>query len=187
MPDEGSALRAIEDAWGGIEGDALSVTLYLDAKLALVDHMLLYFDKCSMAHSLEVRVPYLDHRLVEWAARVPSSMKVRRGVTKRVLKEAGGRFLPAESVNKSKVGFFRSALMPWLFAQLDGAPGERLRSPDARYAEFLEPSAVHEIAEEFRRHQSEDSARLVLAVMLLESWISTFGRDAIASAPRATD
>ena len=70
------------------------MTLYLDARLGLVDDMLLYFDRTSMAHSLEVRVPFLDHRLVEWAATLPPSAKVHRGVTKRVLREAGGRLLP---------------------------------------------------------------------------------------------
>jgi asparagine synthase (glutamine-hydrolysing) len=67
--------------------------------------MLLYFERTSMAHSLEVRVPYLDHRLVEWAATAPASMKVQRGVTKRVLKEAGLQLLPSQTVRKPKVGF----------------------------------------------------------------------------------
>ncbi len=56
---------------------------------ALVDDMLHYFDRMSMAHSLEVRVPFLDHELVELAATIPARLKVRRRVTKVVLKEAG--------------------------------------------------------------------------------------------------
>jgi asparagine synthase (glutamine-hydrolysing) len=66
-----------------------------------------------MAHSLEVRVPFLDHSFAEWEATVPSSMKVHRRVTKRLLKEAASRKLPARTVKKPKVGFFRSALDVW--------------------------------------------------------------------------
>jgi hypothetical protein len=93
--------------------------------------MLLYFDRTSMARSLEVRVPYLDHRLVEWAATVPVSMKVKRGVTKRVLKEAGLQLLPSQTVRKPKVGLFRSALDVWLEA-VAGRTGRRAPSGGGR-------------------------------------------------------
>ena len=55
----------------GIEGRPLETTLYVDGQLALVDDMLHYFDRASMAHSLEVRVPFLDHHLVEYCATIP--------------------------------------------------------------------------------------------------------------------
>ena len=57
----------------GIPDDPLRVSLHLHAQLALVDDMLHYFDRMSMAHSLEVRVPFLDHELVELAATIPSA------------------------------------------------------------------------------------------------------------------
>jgi asparagine synthase (glutamine-hydrolysing) len=169
-----NAYAAIEALRGGLDGDPLTTTLYLDAKLGLIDHMLLYFDRTSMAHSLEVRVPYLDHRLVEWAASVPPSMKVRRGVSKRVLKVAGMRLLPPQTVQKRKVGFFRSALDVWLEAQLDGPAGERIQTEDAAYAEFLDPRGVARLVEDYRRTRTEDAARLVFAILLLESWLRRF-------------
>ena len=55
----------------GYEGRPLETTLYVDGQLALVDDMLHYFDRASMAHSLEVRVPFLDHHLVEHCATIP--------------------------------------------------------------------------------------------------------------------
>jgi asparagine synthase (glutamine-hydrolysing) len=174
-----NAYAAVEALRGGLEGDPLAVTLYLDARLGLVDHMLLYFDRTSMAHSLEVRVPYLDHRLVEWAATVPPSMKVRRNVSKRVLKAAGMRFLPPETVQKRKVGFFRSALDVWLDAQLSGPAGERLQAGDAAYSEFIDRSAVANLVADYREKRTEDSARLVFAIMLLESWLSAVLRGPI--------
>jgi asparagine synthase (glutamine-hydrolysing) len=175
---EDNAYAAVEALRGELDGDPLGVTLYLDARLGLVDHMLLYFDRTSMAHSLEVRVPYLDHRLVEWAATVPYSMKVRRGVSKRVLKAAGLRFLPPQTVKKRKVGFFRSALDVWLDAQLAGPAGERLQSGDAAYAELLDRTAVEELVDGYRSTRTEDAARLVFAILLLDSWLTTFTRRA---------
>jgi asparagine synthase (glutamine-hydrolysing) len=169
-----NAYATIEALRGGLDGNPLAVTLYLDARLGLVDHMLLYFDRTSMAHSLEVRVPYLDHRLVEWAATVPASMKVQRGVTKRVLKEAGMQLLPPQTVRKPKVGFFRSALDVWLHAQLAGPAGERLRAGDAAYLGLLNGSAVAQLVADYRHKRTEDAARLVFAILLLESWLSTF-------------
>jgi asparagine synthase (glutamine-hydrolysing) len=180
-----NAHAALEALRSGLDGDPLAVTLYLDARLGLVDHMLLYFDRASMAHSLEVRVPYLDHRLVEWAATVPPSMKVHRGVSKRVLKEAGLQFLPSQTVRKRKVGFFRSALDVWLDAQLGGPAGERLRSRDAAFLEFLDESAVQRLIATYRRRRTEDSARVVFAIMLLESWLSMCGQRATVPVGRA--
>jgi asparagine synthase (glutamine-hydrolysing) len=176
---------ALERVRGRLNGDPLAVTLYLDARLALVDHMLMYFDKTSMAHSLEVRVPYLDHRLVEWAATVPSSMKVHRGTTKRVLKAAGAKFLPPDTVRKRKVGFLRFALDSWLDRQLDGEAGERLRSPDAAYRELLDARAVAELVTEYRREPTEDRGRLIFAIVLLESWQTSFVSRATATPTRA--
>ena len=173
-----TALQAVTSAQGGTDGDPLAMTLYLDAKLALVDHMLLYFDKCSMAHSLEVRVPYLDHRLVEWSATVPTRFKVRGRVTKRVLRTAAAPFLPADLIRKPKVGFLRFALDAWLRQQLDGEAGERLRDPRAAYRELLDPEAVTRLVGEYRTSPTEDRARLVLAILQLESWLTTFRRRA---------
>jgi asparagine synthase (glutamine-hydrolysing) len=173
----------IEAVRGGVDGDPLAMTLYLDARVGLVDDMLLYFDKTSMAHSLEVRVPFLDHRLVEWAARVPSAMKVHRGVTKRVLKEAGMRVLPQETVHKRKVGFFRSALEVWLDAQLAGTGADRLRAGDAAYRDFLDGAAVERLLANYRREPSEDRSRLVFAILLLESWLTSFVQRAPSPQP----
>ena len=70
------AQAAVASKASGTRGEPLADALYLDGRLGLVDDMLLYFDRVSMAHSLELRVPFLDHRLVELAARIPSKHKV---------------------------------------------------------------------------------------------------------------
>lgn len=168
----GTTLAEVDRVRSGFDGDPLSTTLYLDAKLGLVDDMLLYFDRTSMAHSLEVRVPFLDHRVVEWAATLPASAKVRHTVTKRVLREVGSRLLPARPLEKRKVGFFRQALDRWLVAQLrSGEAGERIKAPDAPFRQFLHGDAVERLVAEYLRRPREDLARLVFAVVLLDSWL----------------
>ena len=74
--DGGAARRAIAGEPRRRTDDPLPAMLYLDGSSALVDDMLHYFDRASMAHSLEVRVPFLDHHLVEFCATIPAELKV---------------------------------------------------------------------------------------------------------------
>ena len=88
----------------------LEAALYLDARLGLVDDMLTYFDRASMACSLEVRVPFLDHELVELCARIPAAHKVRRLQGKHVLRLAARDHVPDFVLDKRKRGFFNEAV-----------------------------------------------------------------------------
>jgi asparagine synthase (glutamine-hydrolysing) len=85
--------------------DLLNRLLYVDMKVQLVDDMLTKVDRMSMAHSLEVRVPLLDLRLVEFMARLPSSWKIRRMTLKYLLKRVAARLLPKEILRRPKAGF----------------------------------------------------------------------------------
>ncbi len=85
--------------------DYLSKILYFDMKTQLVDQLLLLTDKMSMAASIEARVPFLDHELVEFAAKIPSRYKVNGFQLRYVQKEAMKKILPLESINKKKMGF----------------------------------------------------------------------------------
>src|SRR5438093_2990672 len=109
----GAARRAVQALAGGLADDPLPATLFLDAQLGLVDDMLHYFDRASMAHSLEVRVPFLDHELVEYCATIPAALKVRRLETKHVLKLAARGLVPDRIIDKPKVGFFNAAVGSW--------------------------------------------------------------------------
>ena len=109
--DVGAPVRGHGDLSGR---SILTQTLYLDSRLALVDNMLLYFDKMSMATSLEVRVPFLDHDVVSFCLALPDSRKVRRGNRKELLKRVSRGLVADEIVDKRKRGFFRSALGTWL-------------------------------------------------------------------------
>ncbi len=85
--------------------DPLALIQYLDLKTYLVGDINTKVDRASMAHSLEVREPLMDHPLVEWLATLPSTLKVRGGESKYLLKEAMKPYLPAEIMYRQKQGF----------------------------------------------------------------------------------
>jgi asparagine synthase (glutamine-hydrolysing) len=85
--------------------DALGLIQYIDLKTYLVGDINTKVDRASMAHSLEVREPLMDHPLVEWLASLPSSLKIRGNESKRLLKKAMEPHLPHEVLYRSKMGF----------------------------------------------------------------------------------
>ncbi|HTE43466.1 MAG TPA: XrtA/PEP-CTERM system amidotransferase, partial [Steroidobacteraceae bacterium] len=85
--------------------DPLALIQYLDMKTYLVDDINTKVDRASMAHSLEVREPLMDHQLIEWMGRLPSSLKVRDGQGKYLLKRNMRTKLPVEATDRRKAGF----------------------------------------------------------------------------------
>ncbi|HZT14858.1 MAG TPA: asparagine synthase (glutamine-hydrolyzing) [Gaiellaceae bacterium] len=185
----GAARRAVLDRAGAVSAHPLAETLYIDAQLALVDDMLHYFDRASMAHSLEVRVPFLDHELVELCARIPPRLKVRRLRTKHLLKEAARRLVPDPVIDKRKIGFFHASMADWFEAQATRSVDRYLLQPEPLYAEVLEPGTVRELVRGRSASDSSDG-QLLLAILMLEIWLSTFLpralRPPVASRPRVT-
>jgi asparagine synthase (glutamine-hydrolysing) len=161
----------------GLRDDPLPAALHLDAQLGLVDDMLHYFDRTSMAHSLEVRVPFLDHKVVEFCATIPAGLKVRRLTTKHVLKRAARGVVPDRIIDKPKIGFFKPAIDAWFRSQADGAIADFLLDPSPRYAEYLDRAEVGRMVGTYMA--GGGGARILLAVLMLEVWLSTY-------VPRAT-
>jgi asparagine synthase (glutamine-hydrolysing) len=128
-----------EEAIGAWEGcaaqDPVSRTSCFFVKLYLQDDTLAKIDRASMAHSLEVRSPFLDIELVDFLRRLPIEMKLGRGVTKVLLRQAAARLLPAPIVNRPKKGFglpLESWLRRWSF-ELEDLPAVLNRDAVARY------------------------------------------------------
>ncbi len=120
--------------------DDLGRYLWLDQKYYLPDDILYKCDRMSMAHSLEVRPPFLDHRIVEFAASLPTAMKVRNGTLKHILRETVRDKVPAAILDRRKEGFdipahqwLRGALRPLLTDVVNAAAARRtgLFHPDA--------------------------------------------------------
>jgi asparagine synthase (glutamine-hydrolysing) len=176
--DGRAALRAIIPLAAGVDNSALATTLHIDAQLALPDDMLHYFDRASMMQSLEVRVPFLDHHVVEYCARIPTGLKVHHLRTKHLLKEAACGIVPQRIIDKRKIGFLRGATSRWLQSQMDYSISDYLLAPSPRYAEFLDRAAVEQIVARHRRAGTGDS-HLLVAILMLEVWLTTY-------LPRAT-
>jgi asparagine synthase (glutamine-hydrolysing) len=169
-----SARQAVIARLDGVRDDPLPATLYIDAQLALVDDMLHYFDRTSMAHSLEVRVPFLDHEFVELSARVPADLKVRGRTTKHILKSVARGVIPDRIIDKPKVGFFNGAMSGWFEAQANRSIKEFLLQPNARYTELLDRDVVTRLIREHSPAAGKADSHLLLAILMLEVWLSSF-------------
>ena len=185
--DGGSALRAIEARAVGLSADPLAETLFLDAQLALPDDMLHYFDRTSMAHSLEVRVPFLDHHVVEFSARIPSRFKVRGRVGKRVLRTAAEGRVPERVLEKRKAGFFRGSVDSWLRHQARGALSDWLLVPEPQVGEFIDPGVLRALCTRFLAGDRHVDPHLLFSILMLEVWLSSYVPRAFAQRPPNRD
>ena len=181
--DGAAARAAVASRLNGLPDDPLPATLYTDAQLALVDDMLHYSDRASMAHSLEVRVPILDHHVVEYCARIPAEWKVRRLTTKWILKRAARGLVPDEIIDKRKVGFFAGSVSRWFRAQGDGAIADYLLAPEPRTGEFLDRKTVAGLVRGHAAGSPDVDARLLLAILMLEIWLAETLPRAVAHEP----
>ena len=109
-----------------LTGRGINDMLHADTRMLLPNDMLHKVDQMSMAHSLEVRVPFLDHRLVEFAFGLPASYKINGQMKKRVVQDAARGLLPAELYNRPKHGFdvplakgYKTELRGWIEGLLD--------------------------------------------------------------------
>jgi len=121
--------------------DPLALIQYLDLKTYLVGDINTKVDRASMAHALEVREPLMDHPLVEWLATLPSSLKIKQGESKYLLKKAMEPHLPSEIMYRPKMGF-AVPLIRWFRGPLqqrvrDALTGERLLSTGWFNADYL--------------------------------------------------
>lgn len=120
--------------------ETISDTLMADVKMVLPNDMLTKVDLMSMANSLEVRVPFLDHRVVEFAFGLPDEMKIDGKHRKRIVKEAFQSYLPEELMKRGKHGF-EVPLLKWLRNELKPLLDNDLLSPA-----FIEEQGVFEIS-----------------------------------------
>jgi asparagine synthase (glutamine-hydrolysing) len=152
---------------------ALGETLQLDTRLALVDNLLLYFDKISMASSLEVRVPFLDHDVVAFCSQLPDSRRVWRLRRKELLKRASRGLVEDAIIDKPKQAFFRSALGAWLDVHRDTLVPDTLLDDRAMARGQFQPEAVRELVASARSSDTKANQRL-FCLVLLERWQRLF-------------
>jgi asparagine synthase (glutamine-hydrolysing) len=140
--------------------------LYVDTKTYLHE-LLMKQDQMSMAASIESRVPFLDHPLVEWTARLPERLKLRGGTTKYILREAMRDVLPPEILSRGKMGF-PVPIGAWLRGPYRAVVDELVLSPRALERQLFEPEAIRTLV---RRHQAgEDHAERLWSLVNFEIW-----------------
>jgi asparagine synthase (glutamine-hydrolysing) len=150
------------------EGDRLRRLMEVDMQTQLPDDLLLLTDKMTMATSLECRVPYLDHRLVELSARMPARFKIRGRRLKHVLKKALTGLLPDEILNRPKRGF-GAPMGAWLKNELGSYLGAVLSRSSIERRGFFSWSHVERTIEMHRRNERDYTDHL-LALMNFELW-----------------
>ncbi len=153
--------------------DPLARAQYVDIKTYLTDDILTKVDRASMAVSLEVRCPLLDHRLMELAARIPSGFKLRGREGKYIFKRAMTPLLPPEVLARRKQGFV-VPLAEWLRGDLRELAESALFDSAANDG-WLERQAVAKL---WQQHQSgwRDTSRPLWAMLMFRMWQRTFAR-----------
>jgi len=130
--------------------------------------MLTRLDRASMAHSLEARVPFLSHRMVEWALGVPAEMKLRNGIGKYILREAGGPWLPAQILKLPKQGF-QVPMASWLRGPFGAHALEIWNNSSTKSAGYLDEAEVWQLFAEHRSRRA-DHSRLLYAILVFCYW-----------------
>jgi asparagine synthase (glutamine-hydrolysing) len=117
---------------------------YLDTKTTLPDDLLVKADRITMCNSLELRVPFLDHVMLEFAAGLPTSYKVKGLATKRILKHAFGNRIPQEIIRRKKAGF-PIPIQRWVQNELRGQVHDVLLSKKSLDRGYFKKSGVEKL------------------------------------------
>jgi asparagine synthase (glutamine-hydrolysing) len=163
------------------EHDPLQRMLYLEAKHFLPDHNLSYTDKMSMAHGVEVRVPFLDLELAAFAARLPPGEKRQGARVKALLKDAVQPWLPEAVVTRSKTGF-GAPLRRWIREDLREMVNDVLSPASLARRGLFDPDRVAALVAANAAGRI-DASYLIFSLMCLEMWQRSFLEGAHAAGP----
>lgn len=152
--------------------DPLLRMMYLDVKSWLPDDLLIKADKMTMATSVELRVPFLDHRVVELGASIPPRLRIKGWETKHILKKAMEPYLPKEILYRSKMGF-PTPLAMMFKGPLSGYVAAVLESDRSLDRGYFRPEMVRSMV---RQHAAgeQDHHRVLWQLLVLEEWHRKF-------------
>jgi asparagine synthase (glutamine-hydrolysing) len=153
-------------------GGVVERAMATDILTYLVDDILQKVDRASMAYSLEARVPLLDHRIVEFAARLPMEFKARGGETKRLLRKVLFRHVPAALLDRPKMGF-GIPVNRWLRNELRPLLDEYLNAERVRREGFLRPEGVDRVVAEHLSGRRDNQYRL-WALLVFSMWLERY-------------
>lgn len=154
----------------------LAAFQHFEIRSSLPDELLMFADKLSMAHSLEVRVPYLDRTIVEFAERLDPATKIRGMKGKWLHRQVCETFLPAPILRRKKRGFAVNVVDRWFQSPSSGALSDVLLDEDSLMFELLEPRPVQALLEDHRSGKN-DNHKLLFSLVMFEQWLREPRRD----------
>ncbi|HEV2348520.1 MAG TPA: asparagine synthase (glutamine-hydrolyzing) [Terriglobia bacterium] len=175
IPASGAIFSPLARILQGARFDAtVAQMLYLDFRMYLEDNLLVKIDRASMACSLELRTPFLDHRLVEFAAGLPAALKVRGFKLKYLLKRAVQRWLPREIVYRQKRGF-SVPISKWMRNQLRPLLDETLHPEKLKKDGIFHAPCVRRMLEEHWAGRA-DNRKPLWTLLCFQLWFDRWGK-----------
>ena len=152
------------------ETDELGGFQFLEVRSTLPDELLMYADKLSMAHGLELRVPYLDKNVVGYAERLPANVKVRGRVQKWLHQQVCRSYLPDSIIRRRKRGFAGNVVDDWFRGALKSRMGDMFMDGNSKMYQYLKPESVQQMyhAHAAGRH---DNHKILFSLIVLEQWL----------------
>ena len=163
--------------------DPLSLVQYVDFKTYLCGDILTKVDRASMAHSLEVRVPMLDHRFLEWAVKLPPGLKLKGQEGKHILKKAMEPHLPHDIMYRAKMGF-AVPLASWFRGPLRGRVRELIDGGALAATGYFDPAMVRRLVDEHQSGAREHSPA-IWSLLMFDAFLRNVMREGAATTPAA--
>jgi asparagine synthase (glutamine-hydrolysing) len=158
----------MSDLMGGT--DELGGLQFLEVRSSLPDELLMYADKLSMAHGLELRVPFVDKEIVEYVERLPASFKVRNGSLKWLHRQVCRTYLPESIMKRPKRGFAVNVVDDWFRGAMDNKMADLLLDSGSRIYQYLRPTAVQELFAQHVRGR-HDNHKVLFSLVVFEQWL----------------
>jgi len=166
---------AVLDCWSELgelmpETDELGGLQFLEMRSTLPDELLMYADKLSMAHGLELRVPFIDKEVVEYVERLPANLKIRNGSGKWLHRQVCRTYLPESVLKRRKRGFAVNVVDDWFREAIDNNMAETLLDGESKIYDYLRPQGVREL---FEQHSSgrHDNHKMLFSLVVFEEWL----------------
>ena len=172
---KGDSSESLLECWADLTNlmggtDELGGLQFLEVRSTLPDELLMYADKLSMVHGLELRVPFLDKEIVEYGEKLPANLKVRNGVGKWLHRKVCKKFLPNSIIRRPKRGFAVNVVDSWFRDALGGRMSSIFADDSSAIYRYLRPAAVKQLYAEHADGR-RDNHKILFSLIVFEEWL----------------